>query len=60
MDLFRDISKGKHFSKSELKKEAMHELSELGGEKKAEAYEKKVKASKKKVLESKKKQGGRM
>jgi len=55
MDLFRDIAKGKD---KELKKEAKHELSELGGEKRAEAYEKRVKKSKKEALEKKKK-GGR-
>ena len=55
MDLFKDIKKS---GNDKLKKEAKHELSELGGEKKAEAYEKKVKKSKKEALEKKKK-GGR-
>lgn len=55
MDLFKNIAKGKD---KELKKEAKHELSELGGEKKAEAYEKKIKDAKRKALE-KKKQGSR-
>ena len=53
MDLFKTIAKGKD---KDLKKEAKHELSELGGEEKAEAYEKKVKEAKKKAL-LKKKQG---
>lgn len=55
MDLFKDIAKGKN---KDLKKEAKYELSELGGEKKAEAYEKKVKQAKKKALD-KKRQGSR-
>lgn len=55
MDLFKTLEHGKD---KKLKKEAKHELSELGGEKKAEAYEKKVKKSKKEALEKKKK-GGR-
>lgn len=55
MDLFKKIEKG---DTKDLKKTAKHELSELGGEKKAEAYEKKVKKSKKEALEKKKK-GGR-
>ena len=40
MDLFKDIAKGKKFSKKGLKKEAKHELKELGGMKHAEAVEK--------------------
>lgn len=55
MDLFKDIAKGKD---KKLKKEAKHELYELGGEKKAEAYEKRIKTSKKEALE-KKRRGGR-
>lgn len=55
MDLFKTIAKG-HDKK--LKHEAKHELHELGGEKKAEAYERKVKDKKKDSLEKKKK-GGR-
>ena len=51
MDLFKDIKA--HGSKH-LKKEAKHELAELGGEKRAEAYEKRIKDSKKKALEKKK------
>lgn len=55
MDLFKTIEHGHN---KKLKKEAKHELSELGGEKQAEAYEKRVKKSKKEALE-KKKRGGR-
>ena len=55
MDLFKTIQHGKD---KNLKKEAKHELNELGGEKKAEAYEKKVKKAKKEVLD-KKRQGSR-
>lgn len=47
MDLFRDIAKGKRFTKSALKKEAKHELKELGGPKKAAAYERALKKMKK-------------
>ncbi len=43
MDLFKDIKRGKRFTKSSLKKEAAHELKELGGMKKAEAFEKALK-----------------
>lgn len=43
MDLFRDIKKGKFGHNPKLKKEAKHELKELGGEKAAQAHEKKVK-----------------
>lgn len=46
MDLFRDIKRGKSFTKSKLKREAEHELKELGGMKKAEAYEKALKRAK--------------
>lgn len=47
MDLFKDISKGKKFTKSSLKKEAKHELKELGGMKRAEVYEKAIEKCKK-------------
>lgn len=47
MDLFRDIKKGKFGQNPKLKKEAKHELNELGGEKVAEAHEKKVEMAKK-------------
>ncbi len=50
MDLFKDIKEGKFGRSTKLKREAKHELKELGGEKKAEAYEKKVKS---KALKSK-------
>ena len=40
MDLFRDIEKGKYGKNPKLKKEAKHELKELGGKKKAEKFEK--------------------
>lgn len=43
MDLFRDINKGKFGNNPKLKREAKHELGELGGEKLAEAHEKRVK-----------------
>lgn len=43
MDLFRDIKKGKFGNDPHLKKEAKHELKELGGEKVAEKHEEKVK-----------------
>lgn len=55
MDLFKTIEKE---GSKELKKEAKHELSELGGKKKAESYEKKIKNAKKAALD-KKKQGSR-
>lgn len=42
MDLFKDIAKGKFGKSGKLKKEAKHELKELGGKKKAEAYEKAI------------------
>lgn len=47
MDLFRDIQKGKFGKSKKLKMEAKHELKELGGKKKAEAYEKALKRMKK-------------
>ena len=40
MDLFRDIAHNKYGDNKKLKKEAKHELKELGGKKKAEKYEK--------------------
>ena len=40
MDLFRDIEKGKYGKNPKLKKEAKHELKELGGKKRAEKFEK--------------------
>lgn len=43
MDLFNHIEKGKFGHNPKLKREAKHELKELGGEKAAEAHEKKVK-----------------
>lgn len=46
MDLFKDIRKGKKFTKVGLRHEAEHELKELGGMKKAEAYEKALKHGK--------------
>jgi hypothetical protein len=46
MDLFEDIEKGKRFSKNGLKREARHELKELGGKKKARAIEKILKKHK--------------
>lgn len=46
MDLFKDIFKGKKFSPNKLKKEAKHELHELGGMKKAQRYEKALKLMK--------------
>ena len=46
MDLFKDISKGKKFTKKGLKKEAKHELKELGGKRKAEALEKAIEKKK--------------
>lgn len=46
MDLFKDIKNGKRFTKNTLKKEASHELKELGGMKKAEHYEKALKLMK--------------
>lgn len=52
MDLFKTIEKS---GNKKLKHEAKHELEELGGEKRAEAYEKKIKKSKKEALEKKKK-----
>lgn len=56
MDLFRDIKKGKFGNNKRLKREATHELDELGGEERAEKYEKDVKKikanSKGKALES--------
>jgi hypothetical protein len=47
MDLFRDIKKGKFGNNPKLKREAKHEVKELGGEKVAEAHEKKVEMAKK-------------
>lgn len=47
MDLFKDIQKGKKFTKKGLKKEARHELKELGGKAKAQALENKIKNAKK-------------
>ncbi len=46
MDLFRDIAKGEFGKSRKLKKEAKHELKELGGKRKAEALEKKIKGDK--------------
>lgn len=46
MDLFKDIAKGKKFTKKGLKKEARHELKELGGKKHAEAVEKAIEKKK--------------
>lgn len=46
MDLFKDIEKGKKFTKKGLKKEARHELKELGGKKRAEALEKAIEKKK--------------
>jgi hypothetical protein len=43
MDLFKDIFKGKKFTPNKLKREAKHELKELGGMGKAEKYEKALK-----------------
>ena len=48
MDLFRDIKKGKFGNNPKLKREAKHELKELGGPKRAEAHEKKIEMAKKK------------
>jgi hypothetical protein len=48
MDLFRYAE---HSKDKKLKKMARHELKELGGEKRAEAYEKKIKS---KTLKSRK------
>ncbi len=47
MDLFRDAIKGKKFTKSSLKKEAKHELKELGGMKRAKAHEEAIEKKKK-------------
>lgn len=47
MDLFKDIARGKSFTRVQLKNKAKHELQELGGYKKAEAYEKALKKAKK-------------
>ncbi len=47
MDLFKDIARGKKFTNKGLKKEAKHELKELGGMKKAEKYEKALSRMKK-------------
>jgi hypothetical protein len=43
MDLFEDIQKGKFGKNKSLKKEAKHELGELGGMKTTEKFEKMVK-----------------
>ncbi len=46
MDLFRDIKKGRFGSNPKLKREARHELDELGGEALANKFEKHVKGLK--------------
>lgn len=47
MDLFRDIEKGKFGKSKSLRKEAKHELKELGGKKNAQKFEKALEKKKK-------------